>query len=762
MRILVLLCRSIIRRNKGFTAGIFIMSMLAVAIAFLGANFSQSCSDMLMQFFDQSGMPGAVCVTDILPDTLRGEMENIPGVRYVYPGFFFDTNIEIGNGKVYSVRAFYRGSDSPFRHTVHEEIRYEGADPTASISVSFAERNNVRAGESIVVDSPKGKKTVLLKAVVSNPETMYCVKDEMSSYESAQFAYLYFDNSDIEELIPIRGLSNQWLVYFEDGLDTEAQKACMGQIRKILDGHIVSETLTVESEALSAMRDHVHTISVLCSFIPGIIYLISLGFNFIFIKIIVENQRKVIGMLRALGFSIRKVNLTFALYTVLVALPALLCGSLLGGFLLRTCVNTFAESQYIFFGTVAILPGKTCLMLSIVFAIGIAAALMSSGTISKIDPCEAYGGMNNEESEPPKIVAAIRTDAFFKISIAAIIRNYKRQIVAALCITACIILMCVGFEGVLTIGYPAEAVYGGRYRYDLMVRCVDSDTVARISSEVGGVAAVEPETVFSGELLGKSVRISTIREEDEQTVLTDASGKRIFPKNGVILDEMCAKINGISIGDSVEISGYSLPVTGIAREIQYAVLYVSPQTAHEMGHEGPNCALLKLEPGAQIGDVERKIAELNGDAYFVELALVKENFISEHRTMQTVMLLFAILAFGVGSLLVLNITVIDFNENRYRYATLRALGTPVRRLGTVAIVQNLFRTALGIVIACPLCYVCTTVLLELLSGATQQYVMVKYAECVAASCLISLLYVLLGTFISLLKIKKMDYLQLYE
>ena len=44
MKLLVRICRSIVRKNKGFTAGIFIMSVLAVSIAFLGANFGASSS----------------------------------------------------------------------------------------------------------------------------------------------------------------------------------------------------------------------------------------------------------------------------------------------------------------------------------------------------------------------------------------------------------------------------------------------------------------------------------------------------------------------------------------------------------------------------------------------------------------------------------------------------------------------------------------------------------------------------------------------
>ena len=159
----------------------------------------------------------------------------------------------------------------------------------------------------------------------------------------------------------------------------------------------------------------------------------------------------------------------------------------------------------------------------------------------------------------------------------------------------------------------------------------------------------------------------------------------------------------------------------------------------------------------KLDDVEQQITEICNTAYFSEFASQKENIRSGFVPMRAIMLVFAILAFCIGSLLILNITVIDFNENRTRYATLRALGTPVRRMGVISAVQNLIRVLLGIVIACPLCYVCVSVLLQLLSGASQQYVMVKYTGCLILSCLISFLYVLFGTVISLAKIRKMDF-----
>ncbi|MBQ0125125.1 MAG: hypothetical protein KBS59_02225, partial [Clostridiales bacterium] len=313
------------------------------------------------------------------------------------------------------------------------------------------------------------------------------------------------------------------------------------------------------------------------------------------------------------------------------------------------------------------------------------------------------------------------------------------------------------FEGVFTMGHPIDALYGGRFRYDLLIRNIDGGTCEKIAESITGADIIEHVTLFTEDLDGEKVRVSSISESSSLTVLENADGDIIFPGGGIIIDEMRAKLNGLDVGDTVTLGGKELEITGIAREILYNVMYVSPDTAADLGYSEPNGLMIKLGDGADIKKAERQISDIDKNAYFTELSLQKKDIKSGFAAMRTVMFMFAVLAFAIGSLLIINLSIIDFNENKIKHATLRAIGTPVGRFAVISLVENLSRVLLGVIVALPVCKICVGVLLGLLSNASQQYVFTEYGKCLAAACAIPFLYVLFGILVSLRKIKKMNF-----
>lgn len=735
------------------------MSVLAVAIAFLGANLGDSGERSVADFMNNSHMPGALITTELLPLQTAREMESSPEIAAVYPRLVYDTHIRLAGGELYSVRLFSWDEGCPMRQTEHASAPVPDGVPAALIAREFAVKAGIGAGDILSVVSPAGFTPVGISAQVSNPETLACVYDGMSAYESGSFTYIYLSSGDMETLTGLGGLANQWLVYFADGMGEKEEKAALERAWDVTGDAFLSSEYMADSDALRSIYDDVDTIRVLCGFIPPLIWLISLGFSFIFIRIIIINRQGMIGLLRALGFSTARVTGLFASYAGLTGLVSLLPGIPLGMLLRRLGTGALCSAVGILEPVIVTDVPVTLLMLLITLLTGVLAAVLSAGAVARMDPAEALSGRKTDTFEPPALIRRLRTSVFFKLSLTAVLRSLLRQCVGALCVAACVIIMCIGFEGIYTIGYPIDAVYGGRFAYDMMVRGLSDGSCERIAAEVDGLDRVEPAEMFTADLLGENVRVSTVAEDSRLIRLQDDRGNSLLPGNGVIIDEMRARMNGLNEGDTVLLNGMPLKITGIAREILYCVQYISPETARAMGRGQANCALIALSPGADENEVRSAILEIDSGAYFAFFDAQREDIRGGFSGMRLVMGIFAALGFGIGSMLMLNMSVIDFHSDRKRFAILRALGVSAGKLIPVPLAENMFRVLAGILIAVPACGLCTAALLKALSNATQQYVFVRYGECLLLSCLIPCLYVLMNVIMVWVRIRRLRYME---
>lgn len=761
MKVFWKLCCSIIHRNPGFSLGMFIMSSLSAAIVFLGANFGVCASDTLFSFIRECNAPDTVLITQPGTTEVEDEILAIDGVGEVYSGFTSDVQVETDTGNVFSMCLFVIPDNSPFKSVVNAGAKIDDGAVKASVSNFFGEHNHINPGDSLRIDTPLGQREVRVGELVSNFMTLECKRDAMSIYEEYQYGYIFIKRSDSESLFGTSDMANQWFVYFDDDYDVSRQTEIMNRVEECFGAGVISSELVTSSEKFQSIYDDLGTISVLCAFIPGIIGLISLGFSFLFIRQIIENQRSNIGLLRALGYEKSRILRIFIAYSVLIFVLSMLVGIPSGNVLLSFCTKTFADSMGITELVFHVRVFVTVLMYLIVCAIGVLACVLSIGAISDIDPAKVYGNEEDYPEAPPKFVKGLKADAFLKISLVSMTRNFKKVLTGALCITACIVSMSIGFEGVSSIGYPIDAVFGGRFKYDYIVKNIDDDSLVESIYAMPEVKAAEPVAMFQAILTAGNteheVKVQTVDEDASLIYLSDAESKKLNPGNGIIIDEMFSNIHGIGPGDSVSLDGLKLEVTGIAREVLYTIMYISPETASELGYSEVKNLMVKLEEGYSVSSVEKKIADVDDNVYFVNFDSQKEKIRDGFVPMRTIMFIFALLAFFIGSFLVFNTSIINFNEKKSRYATLKALGTPMYRLLVISFSENLVRVLLGVIIAVPLSYLCTTVLLRLISNASQQYVMVNFAQHLVVSCGITILYVLLGVLISMIKIKRMDF-----
>lgn len=759
MTSLLKICRSVIKKNKGFSVCLCLMSLLCFICSVLAANFASSTKRTIDNFFQYTGVPDVLVSTEFITTDELDDIRNIDGIKDISTRVVLDVNIETASEKRLSTRLLSYDETGPYKLEFQSKQELSEEDVNAYISYEFADYNNISLGDEISMVTPIGEFPVRVAARISSIETFKCIKDGMSNYEAYQFGYIYIPVTELDKVISTSDFTNSFAIYFEDGLTSEKQKQILEQVENELGIDFLSFVIVAEMESIKSIEDDIDTIKVLCVFIPGFVLLISLGFSFVFLKIVIENQRQTIGLLKSLGYSTAKITSVFILYTVLINLVALVVGLPAGFGILKLCVGLVASANGILSTPLSISYLLTVGLILVVFAIGVLASLLTSKSIAKIDPACITHNNEEENIEAPKLAKKIRCNPFIKISIVSILRKYKRLIVGFLCMAACIVTMCVGFEGNLTIAHPTKAIYGDRFRYDLMIRDVDESDYLMIKNDVGNIKTIEPLSFFESNVGDNKINVSTIQEGSELVVLKNNKGDVIYPGDGVVIDEMYAKINKINVGSYITLGEHSLQVTGIAREIAVTFFYISQNTAETLYSSQINCILLKAKDASLIDQIKKDIMEINPNAYFSVMSSQRENMDSRHKAISTFMLILSGLSFLIGSLFVFNISIIDFNEKKNEYATLRAMGASVNKLCIVSFIENITRLLIGIILAIPLSYVFVTVLLGFLSNASTQYVMVNFWPCLFISIGISLLYIVVSLLISRHSIKKMNIIE---
>ena len=759
MKIIMKMSRMIARSNPGFTFGLVLMTMLSVALAFIGANFPKSASLSTDAYIEESNAPDVLFITEFVDENVINQIKEIDGVGEVYPGVMGAATAKIKDDKTFLMNLYAREKGKGVNLFSNQHVDAKKDEIPVSITRQFAETNDVKPGDKLKLVTILGEVEVVVTDTVSSAETLDCKYDKLSIYEDYQFGCVYIERADYDKIFGMDGKSNQWQIYYSSSFDDKKEQEIYDEIKKLFADKYISGSLVKNSDSIKSLKNDIGSMGVICSVVPGIIWVISMGFCFIFMRQMVDNQRKNIGLLSALGYGKNEIISMFVAFAVIISLGAIVVGIPLGYVLLRLCLRVLITSSGMTTLVIAFRPVLTFVLMVVVLLLSVTAAILGSRKIATVDPLEAYTEKKDEYFEPPQTIARLKIDKFIKISLSAIARNFKKILIGAMCICASVVLMCLGLSSYSAVGYPIDYLFGDRYSYDLLVRNIN-DFDVNTFSQIEGVEKIEPVNMFSARLkfedYSADIIVNTVAPDCEMSVVYNAKGEKICPTDGIIIDAMTAKYHNIKVGDKVMLDNEELTVEAISRELLYNVMYISPKTAKKLGYSNNNSVAIRLASD-DIERVKNDIFEMYPNAYCIEMSLQIKKALSSYAAIKSVMIVCAVLAFLIGIFVVFNMSVIDFNEKRGRYATLRSLGTQMKKMSIISAVENLVRVMIGLVFSLPISFFAIKVVEIAISNESKQYVCMNFMQCFAISVLFAMFYVLIGTMISLRHIKKFDF-----
>lgn len=759
MRIILKYCKSIIKSNKGFSVGLLLLFMaLTFSICSL-QTVTPSIRASIDKFNSDYNAPDAWFVTKPLMNTEQLHLEDIKNIESTESGFVCDVKCITDQDNVLSVRAFSIQENGFRKFYKSETAKTPDGMPRVWITRYFAKNNNIKAGDILKIKTGKEYKDYFIEAIVSLPEAIVCVRDDISWYGYSDFCYIYMDKTELQP-----AFSNFLSFRFKEDLTDKQRQDTFDDIHSSLKDIEESGELFETSIMNKEFQDGIERTQHICDALPGLIYVIGILFSYLFIVQVIRNQRKNIGLLKALGFSTTGVLKLFLSYSILICLLGMLLSIPFSvaciSFIFELVKERYSLPEMIFSVNFLTIAGKLLCMP----AVAALACLIETRNISKIDPAEAYGDMEDISTKPiPKWLANCNADSILKTQLVSLHRNRKSLWLSAFALAGSIVLLFCALAYYVSTNMQEPAVFGekGRYQYDYIVNQEPGSDLRKAALSVPGVKNAEQVTAFKETIQSKDaefsdVLINAIDDNGTLIVPRDRDGNRVRHEDGIILEEYLARQLNVKKGDTVTVGNMELTVNDIAFEVKNCIQYISFDTAAAMNRGAPNQVVVKTDGAKNKSDIKNKITDLPGYSSIITLDNQHKDLINAIGLTKALVYVTVACSALLSVIIVFNMVILSVNKRKREFAVMNSLGVPMKKLLVISAVENLARYFASLIIGIPAGILLPILFFDSFSSITTNFPVVYLKEISILCAIVSFIYALAGVWITMKKIKDID------
>ena len=495
-----------------------------------------------------------------------------------------------------------------------------------------------------------------------------------------------FDFSDTEE---IEGLALQQIKgTLEQGMNASETDGY------VLDrGQLSAELLRLDKDALSKAIPFILGILL---FISGLVIAVSLDR-------LIRTQSREIAVLRTIGASTGDVMTGYLLVPIVLGVPGVLFGILLG--ISSIGSSAFTAFYFSFLGVpvvvthhyVDIIATISLSALFITFLFGIRPAWKAA----RLQPLDILG--QGSDKKPNRFLTKITSSLppGIGLGLRSTFRKPARLLATLLALSLAMVILggnmmfVSGFTGAFSEATDAQE----NWEYQIAAYPSGLENITTWAD--GNSSAFELTLVAQATISGTSKAIDlkgndVLSEQDDALHrLNLLRGKLPIegqsPTEG-ILDEGSADLEGYKIGDtiSIEFEGeqHTIEIVGIARELSRSI-YMHREDVQPMVGQDANGALLVTKEGVDIEDIRFSTISIVEKETMV--ATFEELIEQQKAMMQSIYVLGALMAIAI----LFNTLLINLSERDAELATLRVLGASRTRLAIILTIEHMFIGLVG-------------------------------------------------------------------
>lgn len=594
------------------------------------------------------------------------------------------------------------------------------------VSEKFADARSIKPGDVLHLIMDGQRKKVYVVGTAISPEFVYCTPPGNMVSQPENYGIFFMKRDYMEDVFDFHGASNNVVGKLTPDSLQNNPSAALKQLADELESSGVFTSYLLKNQSSNAtLSAEMSGVKSMATLLPLMFLIVAaLIINVLMVRI-AEQQRTVVGTLKALGYFDKQIFWHFIQFGIVVGALGGLAGCLLGYLIsgsMITLYKGFFEFPHL---ANQLYPGIMISGIAISLFFAILGTIHGVHTVAKLNPAEAM------QEQTPAIGDSVllerwswfwkHLDFRWQMILRGQLRNKTRSIIAILsgALGAAIVVMAFGLSNSLDMMLAFQFDKIMHNDFSISFRNEQPEQAIDMAKRIPGVLKAEPLFNVAGTFVSKNHQkkgvITGLLADGTMTVPHDATGNVVsVPSSGVLITVRMAKLLDVKEGDTIRFT----PVKGTREEHEVTVIKIIKsmlgmvvyadysylnhmlgetstvtdiqlKTAFTTVDKSNFYTYLKKMPQTQtIGDVEEQQKEM------------KIQFQSMS-TMSAVMIIFAAIIF-FGS--VLNASLIAISERKREIATFRVLGYTPGEVSAIFLRENMTLNIIGALLGMPLGY----------------------------------------------------------
>ena len=431
---------------------------------------------------------------------------------------------------------------------------------------------------------------------------------------------------------------------------------------------------------------------------------------------VIKKQKLQIGTLKALGFKNSKISSHYIGYGFWISLLGAICGIILGRFFIG---NIFIGLEMSFFeipnGKAVINNMSYVVALCVVAVVSLITYLTCRKKLKKI-PAES---LRNELPKVKNGSLNLTTKKLFrkmnfssKWNLRDIIRNKFRTITGVVGIVGCCTLIVCAFGMLNSMNHFIKLQFEDLYDFDYKLTLNEniSEKDLKELTDKYGNSTSQTLGIEIKDSNGNRVANNIFVDDSNNLVRFQNSKDKFININdntGIYVTSKLAENNNYKLGDIVtwhiygDSTYYESKIVGFNKDPQNQNITVTRSYLESLN--------VKYTPDSLYTKSDLKgVKEIDGVSLIQDKNALKESMESMLSMMKEMIILIIFFAILLGAIIIYNMGILSYSEKEYQFATLKVLGFKDKKIKKIFIQQNLWITALSVIIGLPSGYYLTS------------------------------------------------------